>query len=112
MFYKDGKKRVSLKLENYLTPLVLAVWIMASGKFVAGGVQLYTYFYSIQDIEKLINMLTNRYGLKCSFHVSKEGLYRVDISNKSIELLRTIVGPYLSLDKNSPVFLFSVSKRI
>lgn len=43
MFYKYGKKRVSLKLENSLTPLALAVWLMLSGKFVNGGVQLYIY---------------------------------------------------------------------
>jgi hypothetical protein len=31
MFYKNGKKVVSLEIAKYLTPLALAVWLMDDG---------------------------------------------------------------------------------
>jgi ubiquinol-cytochrome c reductase cytochrome b subunit len=95
MFYKDGKKYISLKLESYLTPLALAVWIMSDGKFVNGGVQLSTYFHTSQDINKLITMLRNRFGLICCMYEPKKGLYIIVISKESVKLLQTIVLPYI-----------------
>lgn len=31
MFYKHGKKEISSNIEQYITPLALAVWIMDDG---------------------------------------------------------------------------------
>lgn len=95
MFYTKGKKVVSLEIEKYLTPLALAIWIMSQGKFVAGRVELCTYFHTRQDMDKLVNILNNRYGLMCSFYTREEGLYRIVINTQCVELLQTIVSPFM-----------------
>lgn len=95
MFYKRGKKYINLNLESYLTPLALAVWIMSNGKYVNGGVQLYTYFHTSQDVDKLITMLNNSYGLNCFISERKQGLYKIVIAKEYVKLLQTIVLPHV-----------------
>lgn len=96
LFYSKGKKIVKLELENYLTPMTLAVWFMSNGKFVKGRLQLNTNFHSSQDIIKLINMLNNRYGLISSMSEIKKGLFIIDIAKESINPLIAIVNPYIT----------------
>jgi hypothetical protein len=66
---------------------------MPQGKFVNGVVELSTYAQTRQDIDKLVNMLNNRFGLICSFYVRKNGYYRIIFPKESVELLQTIVAP-------------------
>lgn len=75
MFYKKGKKVVSLEIEKYLTPLALAVWLMDAGKSVGGRVEICTYFYTRQDMDKLVNVLNNLYGLNCSLSILLKKVY-------------------------------------
>jgi hypothetical protein len=67
---------------------------MFNGKYVKGEIQLNGQPYSLQDVEKLINVLKNRYDLKCSLYI-KKGICRIDISKESLKLLRTIVRPHI-----------------
>lgn len=60
------------------------------------GLLLCTDSYSIQDVVRLINVLIYRYGLKCNIRIHREGQYRIYISKKSMELLRTIVMVHMT----------------
>lgn len=82
-----------MEIAKYLTPLALAVWLMTQVKFVNGVAELRTYAQTRQDIDKLVNMFNNRYGLICSFYVRKNGYYRIIFPKESVELLQTIVSP-------------------
>jgi hypothetical protein len=73
--------------------LALAVWLMTQVKFVNGVAELRTYVQYRQDIDKLVNMLNDRYGLICSFYVCINGYYRIILPKKSVKLLQTIVSP-------------------
>jgi len=98
LFYNNKKKKVIPKnISDYLTPLALAVWIMDDGTYLFGRVDLngaWGTSYSVQDLNKLINALRTRYGLNCYFY-HKKGRSSVVISKDSLELLRTIVRPYM-----------------
>lgn len=95
LFYNNNKKKViPINIAYYLTPLALAIWIMDDAKYVRGVIQLNCHPYSVQDVEKLINVLKIRYDLKCSLYL-KEGTCRIDISKESLKLLRTIVRPHI-----------------
>lgn len=50
---------------------------MGDGHFKDGGLTLCTDCYSVQDVVKLVNVLTIRYGFKCSLHHRNEGQYRI-----------------------------------
>jgi hypothetical protein len=95
MFYKKGKKVLSPSIEQFITPLALAVWIMSSGKYIKGIVELTTNLSTKQDIERLIKILNNCFGLTCEISQCKKGFYVVVISRESVKLLQTIVLPYI-----------------
>nr|YP_009558612.1 hypothetical protein [Capillidium heterosporum]AZZ06712.1 hypothetical protein [Capillidium heterosporum] len=93
MFYKKGVKVLKMELEKYFSPLALAIWCMSSGKHINGRIELSTNLRRDQDMEKLIKMLNNRFGLNCDINKQKKDLYVVVISKESVKLLQTIVLP-------------------
>ena len=71
MFYLKGKKIISPKLENYFTPLTLAIWIMDDGGWANPGVRISTYNFSLYETKYLILLLKNLYNLDCTFQMLK-----------------------------------------
>ena len=54
LFYNsDNKKIVPLNIENLLTPLALAYWIMDDGSLQNKGLHLNTYGFTNQDVLRL-----------------------------------------------------------
>jgi hypothetical protein len=64
MFYHKGKKVIKPVIENYITPLSLAIWI-SSLPLAYYKLQLNTGLRRKEDIDRLIAILTNRFGLTC-----------------------------------------------
>ena len=96
MFYKKGKKIISPKLEYYLTPLALAIWIMDDGGWVNPGVRISTYNFSLAETEYMINLLKNLYNLDCTLQILKIGTQSsIYIKKESVSILIDIVLPYM-----------------
>jgi len=96
MFYKKGKKIIKPKIENYLTPLALAIWIMDDGGWVNPGVRISTYNFSIQEVEFLVSLLKKLYDLDCTIQLIKNGTQSsIYIQKKSVPNLIKIVLPYM-----------------
>jgi LAGLIDADG DNA endonuclease family/Cytochrome C oxidase subunit II, transmembrane domain len=107
LFYSKGKKVVKLELEKYLTPRVLAFWIISYGKFINGELQLNTSFHTSKDIEKLISLLKNRYGLISYMYENKKDLYFINISKESINSLLAIVFPFIKSNTRYKIDFYS-----
>lgn len=73
LFYPDGKKIVPDSISE-LDELGLAIWFMddgyRTGRNLKGAV-FATHSFSEEDKQKLLNLLQNKFGLKCS--IQKEG---------------------------------------
>jgi hypothetical protein len=96
MFYRKGKKIISSKLENYITPLALAVWIMDDGGWANPGVRISTYNFNIYEIEFLVSILKNLYNLDCTIQILKNGTQSsIYIKKESVSKLVKIVLPYM-----------------
>ncbi|KEP45054.1 putative laglidadg DNA endonuclease, partial (mitochondrion) [Rhizoctonia solani 123E] len=92
-FYKNGKKIVPQILEKYMTALTLAIWIEMNGSWVQGKLVLNTCFSSKKDIEILVKVLQNSFGIKSYLKMSKKGKYRIEISSESINLIKRLECP-------------------
>lgn len=92
-FYKNGKKVVPQILEKYVTALTLAIWIEMNGSFFHGKLVLNTCFYSKKDNEFLIKVLQKFFGIESYLEKSKKGKYRIEISPKSINLIKRLECP-------------------
>lgn len=96
IFLKNGKIYLNPKVENYLTPLALTTWIIYRGKFLK-ELHLNTCFRSIEDIERLANILTNKYGIVCNIYKYNK-FYGLSISNTSITAVMDLINLYMTYD--------------
>jgi len=90
-------------IESYLSPLVLAHWIMGDGYWATSEnvVILCTDSFTKTEVEMLILSLFNKFGLKSHLkeriRTSGKVCYRLRFrrKDKNIELLQSIVSPYI-----------------
>lgn len=90
-------KMVPSYIENTLTPLALALWIMGDGSGMRdGGFKLSTHSFSKEENLYLANLLHQLYALELSvLHERKKNLYYIRIYKRSVPTLFTIVKPFL-----------------
>lgn len=64
LFYVNGEKIIPSNIYDLLTPVALAHWVMGDGVNDHGfGIILCSDSFSLQDIIRLMNVLTIRYRL-------------------------------------------------
>lgn len=102
-WYKEvnGKhvKVLPLNIEELLTPLALAHWIMGDGYFADGSVKICTDNFTKEEVLILTKILGDKFGIKATINKRSNAngnvVWRVSISRLSMEKLRILVGPYL-----------------
>ena len=101
---EDGKniKFVPLNIEELLTPLGLAHWIMGDGYYSVNCTFICTDNFTKQDVETLSKVLGNKFGIKatlkrCFASKNKDGVevWRIRTSRLSMVKLKTLAVPYL-----------------
>jgi len=95
----NGKKvkRVPIWIEEYITPLGLAHWIMQDGSRQKNqGIYISTHSFTYKECEFLSEILYRKYKLKST--VVKSGFpnqWRISIWKESMFILVSIVRPYI-----------------
>jgi hypothetical protein len=94
-FYDNKVKNVPKNIFDLLTPVGLAFWIMDDdSKHGVGGLHLNTYGFSLSEVELLLTVLNQKFGLKSTIG-RKNHQYRIYISKKSMDFLVELVHPYM-----------------
>lgn len=106
LFYDNGKKIINKNIENYITSLSLAVWIMDDGGWTGYGVKISTNAFSYDEVVLLTQILNNKFKLqsttqklskpknyiKNTVYIDKYSIY---IKSTSIPTLRKLILPYI-----------------
>lgn len=96
MFYHKGKKVINPMIENYMTPLCLAVWISDDGSWAKPGVRIATNCFSLIEVELLVKILKSKFNLDCTIQSLKlSNNYSIYIKSSSIPILREILLPHM-----------------
>lgn len=96
MFYKKGRKYINKEIEQYLTPLALAIWIMDDGGWANPGVRIATNSFTIEEVNLLVSILEKKFKLNCTIQYLKNiDKYSIYILGSSISTLKDIILPYL-----------------
>lgn len=101
LFYKNGKKVINKEIENYITSLWLAVWIMDDGGWVKHGVRISTNAFNYKEVEFLTQILLRKFKLVTTIHklskVTEKDIdkYSIYIVSSSIPLLRKTIQRYI-----------------
>lgn len=95
----DGKrvKIIPTFVEEYLSPRVLAVWLMDDGTYHKNkGIRFCTNGFTLNEIKFLGSILLNKFGFSYSIHktgsINQYGLY---IPKGNLEKLITLIKPYM-----------------
>lgn len=67
-WYPSGVKVIPEKISEFLSPISLAYWLMDDGGWTKKGIHLNTNFFNLSDVERLVEILADKFGLKCSVH--------------------------------------------
>ena len=95
---KNNVKVVPNNIYDLLDYQGLAFWIMDDGSLQNKGLHLNTYAFSEKDINLLMEVLTNKFKLKCSIHYHKKTKPRIYIWEQSMPLLRDNLAKYMHPD--------------
>lgn len=80
LFYKKGTKTLSVKLEQYLTPLALAIWILDEGGWAKPGVSISSNSFKLEEVQLLANLLKKLFDLNCTVKkINTPGQYSIYI---------------------------------
>lgn len=94
-FYNHNKvKVIPQNIEELLTPLALAIWIMDDGARHGSGLRLHTNCFTLEEVNLLNKALNNKFSLICSIHINKTK-HVIYISSKSMKHLVSLVKPYM-----------------
>lgn len=96
LFYLEGKKIIPKNIGDLLTPAGLAYWVADDGTFLKKQnlVVLCTDSYLESDIDLLMSVLSNKFGLDCR-KVKRGNGFRLIIINNSLDKLRELVQPHI-----------------
>ena len=98
LFYKDKIKVVPLNIEDLLTPIGLAHWLMGDGYLHNGVILICSESFTKEEQELLIAVLYSKFSIKATLNkrVSSSGIksFRIRISKKSMNKLIILVKPY------------------
>lgn len=95
-FYKNGKKIVPLIIEDYFTPLTLAIFISDDGTWTKYGVRIASNNFTLKEVEYIQNILTHKFNLDCTIQkISLNDKYSIYIKKNSINKLTTLILPHL-----------------
>ena len=96
LWYDNKIKHVPECIDQYLTPLALAVWIMGDGAKVGKSLKLSTNSFSYKDCLLLIKALKNNFNIKASIQsAGNKDQYLIYIWQESMTDLINIVSPYI-----------------
>ena len=96
-FYGGGKKKVPQLITDWLTPRGFAYWFMDDGSMKSAeskGVVLNTQAYMPADIERLIEVLRSRFGLRAKIRAQSDGP-QIYVSGRSHERVRELIEPFV-----------------
>lgn len=107
-WYQTGKKKITNKVINKLTPVSLAFWFMDDGSLTFRNIDKTAYFirlntqsFSYDEIEKLRLFLLNQYNIISKINkdiISSKGeqLFRLDISStEESNKFLNLIAPYI-----------------
>ena len=90
-------KCVPNNIEELITPAAMATFVMGDGNFQPNEntIRIYTNGFTKEDITKLAQAITNRYGIYVGVRHDRKNQYILAIGTKDIDKFRAIVLPHM-----------------
>jgi hypothetical protein len=93
-FYLGGRKSVPEKIDCWLDPQAVAIWLMDDGAADFAGVTFQTHSFEADEVEHLAEVLRSRFSLTITTRANR-GRRIIYVKACSVVRLRGIVEPFL-----------------
>lgn len=99
IFYKNNIKIIPVNISEFITPITLAIWLSENGSKLNGGIKLKTNGLTLQDTNRLVEVLRLKYDLDVSIQYlsKKDDKFIIYIKKNSVSKLIDIIIPYLNI---------------
>jgi hypothetical protein len=96
LFYVNGVKIVPSNIFELLTVEGLCYWICDDGSFCKRYriITLATQSFTLSEVELLIKVLTDKFGLKCTINKSGNA-FKIRISAESLPVVQSLLSPMM-----------------
>uniref|UniRef100_UPI0030035E87 LAGLIDADG homing endonuclease n=1 Tax=Malassezia caprae TaxID=1381934 RepID=UPI0030035E87 len=96
LWYQNNKKHIPMNIEEFLTPLAIAIWTIDDGARVGKTIKWCTNSFTYEECIFLAQILYKKYGLKCSVHsAGKQNQYVIYLLKESMSTLRNLIKPFM-----------------
>lgn len=94
-FYINQVKHLPIQLLNeFLTPMALAIWFIDDGSLLGKGYKIATSCFEKEELDQLCKLLYDKYNLECSLHKDRK-YYSLYIKSTSAENFAQLIKPYI-----------------
>lgn len=93
-FYPKGKKIVPKNLENFFSPLTIAIWIQEDGCALSSGLKIATNCFTFEDVEFLCQLFKTKYNIEASPNKDREQ-WVIYIPKRSMSILAELIKDYV-----------------
>lgn len=94
--YRCGKKIVPDLLIDNINPFVMAVWVMDDGSYNQGKIDISTYSFTLQEIEKICFVIKNKFKITFLYYKDRDKGYRIYCNKTETQKLVDLICPYIT----------------
>ncbi len=100
LFYKKGRKQVTLEILKLLTPESLSVWICDDGSYSNSGkhIILCTNSFSLEEHKLMQKYFKEQWNLNCSIRFRDKKYYYLSFYKADTQKLANIIQNYIPLE--------------
>jgi hypothetical protein len=93
-FYPEDKKVVPRNLDEFFSPLAIAIWIQEDGGAVSSGLKLATNNFTLEEVSFLCKLFWTKYGIVASPNRDRNQ-WVIYIQKKSMPILAALVKDFV-----------------
>lgn len=93
--YRCGRKIVPDIVIDSINPFVIAVWVMDDGSYYQGKIDISTYSFTLEEIEKLCRIIKKKFNITPLYYKDRNKGYRMYCNKKETQKLVDLICPYI-----------------
>ncbi|MEO5646602.1 MAG: hypothetical protein ABIO57_00005 [Candidatus Paceibacterota bacterium] len=93
--YRCGRKIISDSILESIDAFAMAVWVMDDGSYNQGKIDISTYSFTLEEIEKLCSVIQKKFNVTMLYHKDRDKGYRMYCNKVETQKLIDLICPYI-----------------
>ena len=93
-FYDGTTKIVPAQIADWMSPMVLAIWLMDDGSREGNQIRINSQSFSLKENQHLVSILKAKFGISATINRDKDK-FRLRVNATSMQFMKQLVVPYV-----------------